>query len=199
MTFGRLTVTGQTRSDTNKILWLCDCSCGGKSQVRGDHLKTGRVVSCGCHAADMARQRATHRMTRTSTYIIWKTMRARCNNPNSPGYAGYGARGIRVCAAWDQSFESFLADMGERPEGMSLERMDNERGYEPGNCKWATNHEQCRNRRSNQLITHLGETKCRKDWADELGVPPPVLQRSIAKLGIEAAFNSLKKGNTNVV
>jgi hypothetical protein len=137
-------------------------------------------------------------MSLTSTHIIWKTMRARCNNPKSKGYAGYGARGIRICPEWE-SFEQFLADMGVRPDGMSIERIDNDKGYEPSNCKWATNAEQCRNRRSTHLITHEGETKCRKDWADQIGIPPSMLMRRIQKLGVDGAFQSFKQENQNVV
>lgn len=197
--FGRLTVLGKVRSASNRILWDCLCSCGKSSHVRASHLKNGLVVSCGCFAADKNRERATHGMSRSSTHIIWKTMRARCGNPQSPGFKDYGARGITVCRAWDESFEQFLADMGVRPAGMSIERIDNSRGYEPGNCKWATNREQCRNRRSNHLITYSGKTKCRKDWADELGVSPPVLARRIEKLGTDAAFKSIEQEKRNVV
>jgi hypothetical protein len=193
MKFGRLTVHGPTRSAKNAILWECECVCGKKTKVHGTYLKNGRVVSCGCYAADKNRERATHGMSKTSTYVIWKTMRARCGNTYSPGYAGYGARGITVCPEWDSSFEKFLADMGPRPEGMSIERIDNTRGYEPGNCKWATNGEQCRNRRSTHLITHQGRTQCRADWAKELGIPPAMLKRRIEKLGVDKAFESFNK------
>lgn len=190
--FGRLTVGAMARSASGRIVWSCMCDCGQSSLVRGSHLKSGRVKSCGCHAVEKARERATHGMSRTSTHIIWKTMRARCYNPNASGYAGYGARGITVCKEWN-SFAAFLADMGERPPGMSLERIDNSKGYGPDNCKWATNAEQCRNRRSNHQITHAGKTMCRKDWADQLGVTPERLNRQIRKLGIDAAFKKLGK------
>ncbi|MRW88813.1 hypothetical protein GJ699_02310 [Duganella sp. FT80W] len=190
--FGRLAVGEMARSTSGKIVWTCKCDCGQTTFVRGSHLKSGQVKSCGCHAADKARERATHGMSGTSTHVIWKTMRARCGKPGSSGYAGYGARGITVCKEWD-SFEVFLADMGERPAGMSLERIDNSKGYGPDNCKWATNAEQCRNRRSNHQITHRGKTMCRKDWADQLGVTAERLNRQIQKHGVEAAFEKLGK------
>jgi hypothetical protein len=190
--FGRLIVGEMTRSASGRIVWSCKCNCGQISLVRGSHLKSGHVKSCGCHAADKARERATHGKSGTSTHIIWKTMRARCDNPNSSGYAGYGARGIVVCKEWD-SFEIFLADMGERPPGMSLERIDNSKGYAPNNCKWATSAEQCRNRRSNHQITYEGKTMCRKDWADQLDITPQRLNRQIQKRGVDAAFKKLGK------
>lgn len=92
---------------------------------------------------------------RSRTYNIWATMIQRCENPNDDGYARYGAKGIRVCVKWQASYQSFLSDMGEAPEGMTLDRKDNAKGYEPGNCRWATRAEQNRNQTSNRMVGDL--------------------------------------------
>ncbi len=197
MQFGRLKVIGSSRSDTNRIVWACICVCGNKSFVRGSHLKSGTVVSCGCHAADKARSRATHGLSRTTTHTIWKSMRARCNNKNTRGFEWYGGRGISVCEEWN-SFDRFLSDMGVRPAGMSIDRIDNEKNYESGNCRWATNGEQSRNRRSNCNITFNGKTMCRKDWADYIGMTSEAIDRKIKKLGVDAAFAIFLRESQNV-
>lgn len=119
----------------------------------------------------------THGMTargatgkRPSTYSIWATMKARCHNPRAPGFQYYGARGITVCDRRRDSFENFLADMGEQPVGKSLDRIDNAGNYEPGNCRWATASEQMRHTRASTMVTFRGETKSVPDWCDELGL-----------------------------
>ncbi len=108
-------------------------------------------------------------MSGTSTHVIWMTMRQRCRDTNAKDYARYGGRGIKVCERWE-SFENFLADMGERPAGMSIERDDNDGDYTPDNCRWATRSEQQRNRRSNVLLTHDGVTLCVAEWAIRTGI-----------------------------
>jgi len=97
-------------------------------------------------------------------------MIARCTNPNRPDYEYYGGRGITVCTAWRDSFAIFLADMGEKPKGKSLDRIDNDLGYEPSNCRWATKHQQMQNTRSTRLITFNGETMGLNAWAKRLGI-----------------------------
>lgn len=105
---------------------------------------------------------------KSTTYSIWSSMKDRCLNSKHRRYARYGGRGIRVCDRW-LSFESFLLDMGERPKGLSLERIDNDGDYQPGNCRWATNQEQSLNRRSNRRLTFNGKTQTVKEWSLELG------------------------------
>jgi len=107
-------------------------------------------------------------MTGTSTYQIWNGMVQRCTNPNTIAYKNYGGRGITVCNSWI-TFQGFFSDMGERPDGMSIERIDNDGGYSPGNCKWATKEEQATNTRSNKLITHNEITRCYSEWSRKLG------------------------------
>lgn len=119
--------------------------------------------------AILNKQRATHGASKTSTYWIWRSMRQRCENKNRKDFVNYGGRGIRVCEQW-QTFEGFVADMGTRPDGMTLERVEQSGNYEPGNCKWATPKEQARNRRSSVLLTFQGRTATIAEWSESVGI-----------------------------
>ena len=138
--FHRLTVVQYAGVDKwHRALWLCKCECGNMTTVKGTHLRNGGTFSCGCW-------QQKHGLSTSLAYSSWCSMRNRCNNPNNIGYKWYGGRGITVCGRW-MEFENFSADMGERPEGLTLERINNEEGYYPGNCKWATPKEQANNQR----------------------------------------------------
>jgi len=121
-------------------------------------------------------------------------MLARCQNPNNPRYADYGGRGITVCERW-QTFENFYADMGESPKDMTLDRKDNSKNYCESNCQWASYTEQNRNKRSNRLLTLLGESKCLAEWAEQYQIHPETLSSRI-KLGwtLEEALNLVERG-----
>ena len=136
-----------------------------------------------------------HGMSRTPVYDVWISMRDRCYNKNNPGYAMYGGRGIVVCDEWKTSFPNFLADMGDQPAGLELDRIDNDGIYTKSNCQWSTPKEQCRNRRSCIYYEHNGETKILAEWADELGIKrPTVYQRYRRGYRGEALFHSDLRG-----
>lgn len=126
---------------------------------------------------------------RSATHHTWTNMVARCTNPNRPDFKFYGGRGIAVCDRWRSSFSDFLADMGEKPAGTSLDRIDNERGYEPGNCRWATKDQQMQNTRATRQITYLGRTMGLNAWAKELGCNKESLRIRLAKWPLEKAMS----------
>lgn len=152
---GLLTVTclaGLTKS--GQKLWNCDCECGNKHVVRIDFLNKGRIKSCGClHKKAVTKhghadsQKNGRRTTPSPTYSSWRSMLSRCNNSNATSYQYYGGRGITVCERWLHSFENFLADMGPRPDGMTLDRENTNGSYAADNCRWSTPKQQANNRR----------------------------------------------------
>lgn len=156
-----------------KSKWLCICDCGKEARPKGYVLKAGRAKSCGCFRkiANVA-VRTTHGQSYTKLYRRWASMIRRCSDLN---YDRYGGRGISVCDEW-RVFENFARDMGEPPAGKTLDRIDNNGNYEPSNCRWATVVEQNRNRRSNNLVTHNGETKCVTEWAEKYGIRQTLLR-----------------------
>lgn len=148
MRFGKLVVVRQSKSCKNGAAWECLCDCGTLTIVSGCSLKTGNTTSCGCHRRTVLLANiTTHGMAnKTKTYKTWKEMRYRCNNPNSNKWDVYGGRGITICNRWSD-YTNFLEDMGERPEGKTIDRIDVHGNYEPINCRWATPKEQAETNR----------------------------------------------------
>lgn len=173
--FGRLTVERRDGSQGGKTVWLAKCDCGGAARVTASNLRRGNTQSCGClHVARAAglnrRHGASSGRTATPTYRSWKNMKMRCLSPACPAFPRYGGRGIKVCERW-LLFENFLADMGERPSlDHSIDRVDNDGNYEPGNCRWATRVEQSTNRSGRRLLTHAGITKTQAEWERAQGL-----------------------------
>lgn len=154
--FGRLVVVGRTLAYVHgSPLWRCQCACGATTDLRAGTLRSGNTRSCGClhsesaAAAGAATVKHGHAKPgrETPTYRSWRAMKTRCLNENHKVYERYGACGVKICERW-LTFEHFLSDMGERSDGMTLDRYPNQQGnYEPGNCRWATRSQQNRNRR----------------------------------------------------
>lgn len=169
-TFSKLTAIFWNIRGTH-IIYSCRCKCGNETTVQRGNLLNGHTKSCGCIRRENSKKiHSTHSRSKTQEYAIWNQMMQRCYNAKNQRYSSYGGRGIIVCERWHK-FENFLEDMGERPsKEHSLERIDNNGNYELANCKWATKKEQCRNRRSNHLLTYNGETKLIIEWAELLGL-----------------------------
>lgn len=182
--FGRLTVVGPSwvvpRVGRGRpvLRMPCRCSCGTTLDIDMGRLTKRKAKSCGgCGVVPRANTTHGHARSKPShTYRIWHGMVQRCEAPNSSGYAAYGGRGVRVCDRWRHDFAAFLADMGERPAGKSIDRYPNGAGnYEPGNCRWATPKEQSRNTSSNRLVTFGGETLPLVVWCERIGARQQVI------------------------
>lgn len=172
-TFGRLTVIEKRGHSGGKALWACSCVCGNEIVVRGVHLRSGRQVSCGCWRSEntsklMTRHGHAVRGKISKAYSVWQNMLGRVNPENAELYPWHAGRGIKVCERW-LSFENFLADMGEPDSRQTIDRVDNDGDYEPGNCRWATMKEQNLNRRNNVWVDVDGKVMCREDAKKLLG------------------------------
>lgn len=165
--FGRLTVVERLPSPARRIRYLCLCDCGTLTDAYGENLRNGHVKSCGCYRVEHAiAKNTTHGKAGTRTYEIWKGITKRCKDQKD---RNYGARGITVCKRW-KDYEAFLADMGECPPGLSIERIDVNGHYSPENCRWASHKEQMRNMRKTRRLTLHGVTKTILEWSEISGL-----------------------------
>lgn len=168
------------KNKCGQIQWKCECVCGKIFSADGHALRRGQTRSCGCLYLS---ERTTHGKTKTKIYSVWSSMRSRCTDRKHTSYDNYGARGVVVCERW-ASFENFFRDMGDLPfAGATLDRIDNARGYEPGNVRWATYAQQARNKSNNKLVEHKGRSLCVADWAKEFNVDRSTMSRRIQRHG----------------
>ena len=179
--FGRLTVVGPHARRENggqvRTYWRCRCDCGNYVEVFVGSLTEGLTQSCGCYRDEVSGARFTalnktrnRGLGEEPLYKTWAAMIARCQNERDQAYHNYGGRGISVCARWRESFAAFKEDMGPRPSGRTLDRINNDGNYTPENCRWATTQEQNRNRRGLCLLTFQGKTRTITEWAAEIGI-----------------------------
>lgn len=170
-------------SRRGKTMWECRCDCGQVRIVEGYNLKHGNTRSCGCLSVERPNSYKHGHAPSSGVspeYRSWSHMVDRCTNPGANDFARYGGRGITVCEPWANSFDAFIRDMGHRPSpAHSLDRVDNSRGYEPSNCRWATQIEQARNKRNNIWIEFRNERRMLLDWAERLSLRPTLIRDRI--------------------
>ncbi len=196
--------------------WKCKCDCGKEKIVSGYSLLYNNSKSCGCFNSEIAsingKKRKTHGMSESGVYESWYDMINRCQNPIRGAFIDYGGRGIKICKRWSSSFENFYKDMGERPTGKTLDRINNNLNYSCGkceeciknvwsfNCQWATKKEQMRNTRKNVNIEYKGQIKCISEWAEEYKIPYQLVWNRLFRRFwmIEEALTTpiIKKGYT---
>lgn len=179
--FGRLTVIRRGANRNSCPRWWCLCECGAGVLVGGASIRHGKIKSCGCYRKTM---RVTHGHTcciggkktaRHKTWHVWNNMLERCKNPNNKAWGNYGGRGITVCLRWE-IFENFLEDMGESLPKMHLDRINNDGNYEPGNCRWITHKENCRNKTDSTYLTIKGVRAHTRLWSELSGTHPDTIR-----------------------
>ncbi len=179
--FGRLTVIRPDKYSpkSHGTRWLCKCDCGKKKTVLASCLKRGLTISCGCFSSEQKSKRTkTHGFgNRDRLYRIWSNMKSRCYSQTDRNFKRYGARGIEICQEWRTDFLKFRewAIANGYQDGLSIDRIDNNKGYSPDNCRWADRTTQSNNRRTNVFITYHGETHTIAEWAMITGVKSATL------------------------
>jgi hypothetical protein len=182
--FGRLVARSHESvlvGKQKRTVWSCDCDCGNTARVLAANLS--RTASCGCLNSEvLARRNRTHGRRRTRLYGVWAGIIARCTYPSQQNYHLYGGRGVVVCPEWRASFEAFAVAVGDPPSGEhSIDRIDNSKGYEPGNVRWATKEDQANNRRSNRILEHGGRLLTLAQWSRETGIPASLILDRVFK------------------
>lgn len=188
--FSRLVVVEFVGRQGDKRQWRCICDCGNIVYATTTDLRSKHTTSCGCARLErISVLNRSHGQSKSQIYEAYRSMMSRCGNSGNKDYAYYGARGITVCSEWG-TFEGFFADMGYPPTGCELDRIDNDKGYSKDNCRWTTHTKNCRNRRSNRLLTYRGETRPLSEWAERLRINYATLATRLnsMKMSVERAF-----------
>lgn len=201
--FGRLEVISlcNYRNKDGRALWKCKCDCGNEIIVSSNSLLRKNTRSCGCYKNDIIKQKAiTHNDSKSKLYKIWVSMKKRCQNSNDKGYKNYGGRGITVCNLWKNSYEEFKrwSLKNGYKQGLSIDRIDNNSGYSPENCRWVTTYIQSRNTRRTHFIEYNGKKYVMKDLAEKLGIKYNTFANRILvyKFTLEEAINKpIKRKN----
>ena len=172
--FGRLTVERRGETVNARTYWVCLCDCGTEKPIYASSLRSGVVQSCGClHKEAISKINYKHGFSQTALYKVYTSMVQRCENKKHPSYKDYGARGISICDEWRQDRMTFInwAMSNGYAEGKSIDRIENDKGYYPSNCRWTDDKTQANNKRSNRLITIGETTKTLSEWLEVSGVP----------------------------
>ena len=184
--FGKLAVVNLVGKENNRYIWHCKCDCGVEKDIAARYLQEGKSHSCGCIRII---GKPTHGDSTSRLHRIWKGMKDRCNNTNHKDYHLYGARGIKVCQAWNDDYSSFMqwAYANGYNDCLSIDRINNDGDYEPDNCCWADNVTQGNNRRTNRLIEIGGETHTMKEWANITGISYDIIKYRVktGKTGLD--------------
>jgi len=167
--FGRLVAIRRHHIKNKKAYWLCKCDCGREHIANVAHLRNGDTKSCGCL------HRSQNGLSGTRTYKSWSCMVRRCSINTSNRWKHYGGKGVTVCDRWKSSYSNFLEDMGERPDGKTLDRIDTGGDYCKENCRWLTPKEQGRNKKNNKLVTHNNKTATLAEWQEITGIDADTL------------------------
>lgn len=197
--FGRLTALYRLHNIKGRTKWICVCECGNFIEVTTDNLRRGTTISCGCYRHNALGERSiTHGKSNSRLYYIYCHMKSRCYNHNNPRYKDYGGRGITICDEWINDFMAFYNWAYEHgyKSNLTIDRIDNNKGYTPDNCQWATKEQQNRNRRNVKLYTLRGETHCLREWCSILNINYKTIHRRIHvhKWDVERAlFTPIRK------
>lgn len=187
--YGRLKVNSVSHREGKVLYWNCTCECGNATKVRSQPLRNGSTKSCGCLQSELQKSvgdiTRTHGMKHTETYVIWERMKSRCYYIKDISYKNYGALGIVVCDSWKNSFENFYNDMGKKPVGMSLDRINTSKNYSKENCRWADRTTQNRNRRNNIIVELHGSKKVLSQLSEETGIKYGTLYKRIIINGMD--------------
>lgn len=192
--FGRLTVLSEALKRGKRLYWTCECECGTIKDICGEKLTSGKTVSCGCYNREKG---IKHGKSRERLYVIWNDMKQRCYNEKHIAYKRYGGAGIEICPEWKSSVETFIewANNNGYNDALSIDRIDNTKGYYPDNCRWVTRQEQAVNRKTSKMYEYNGKSHTLNEWSKILGIPQSTLWY---RANITSDVNVIFKGGDNI-